>query len=73
MAHAPPAPFRQLTMPDATLEDANMEPRREGLIWQVLGLLVVFAAAMEIRSAAKQLTWLSAKLPVGGEIGVRGQ
>jgi hypothetical protein len=34
-----------------------MKPRLEGLIWQVLGLLVVVAAAVEIRSAAQQYTW----------------
>ena len=33
-----------------------MQPRREGMIWQVLGLLVVIAAALEIRSAAQQFT-----------------
>ena len=34
-----------------------MKPQREGMIWQVLGLLVVIAAALEIRSAAQQFTW----------------
>ena len=33
-----------------------MQPRREGMIWQVLGLLVVLAAALEIRSAAQHFT-----------------
>jgi hypothetical protein len=31
-----------------------MQPRREGMIWQVLGLLVVIAAALEIHSAVQQ-------------------
>jgi hypothetical protein len=33
-----------------------MQPRREGMIWQVLGLLVVIAATLEIRSAAQHFT-----------------
>ena len=33
-----------------------MQPRREGMIWQIVGLLVVIAAALEIRSAAQQFT-----------------
>lgn len=33
-----------------------MQPRREGMIWEVLGLLVVIAAALEIRSAAQHFT-----------------
>src|SRR5208282_2760906 len=33
-----------------------MQPRREGMIWQVLGLLVVIAAALEIRFAAQHFT-----------------
>ena len=33
-----------------------MQARREGMIWQVLGLLVMIAAAMEIRSAAQDFT-----------------
>jgi len=33
-----------------------MQPRREGMMWQVLGLLVVIAAVLEIRSAAQQFT-----------------
>jgi hypothetical protein len=28
----------------------------EGLVWQILGLLVVVAAGMEIRSATQQYT-----------------
>jgi hypothetical protein len=35
-----------------------MQPRREGMIWQVLGLLVVIAAVLEIRSAAQQFNWI---------------
>jgi len=34
-----------------------MKPEMEGRVWQVLGLLVVIAAAMEIRSATQQFTW----------------
>jgi hypothetical protein len=60
-----PAARRQLTVLDANLEDTNMEPRREGLIWQALGLLVVIAAAMEIRSVTQQLTWLSTQKSYG--------
>jgi len=41
---------------DVISEGRCMQPRREGMIWQVLGLLVVIAAALEIRSAAQQFT-----------------
>ena len=34
-----------------------MKPRREGMISQLLGLLVVIAAALEIRYAAQQFAW----------------
>ena len=34
-----------------------MKPQAEARVWQVLGLLVVIAAALEIRSAAQQFTW----------------
>lgn len=34
-----------------------MKPRREGMISQLLGLLVVIAAALEIRHAAQQFAW----------------
>jgi len=33
-----------------------MKPQREGMIWQVLGLLVVILAFLAIRSAAQQFT-----------------
>jgi len=33
-----------------------MQPRREGMIWQVLGLLIVIAAVLEIGSAARDFT-----------------
>jgi hypothetical protein len=55
-AHDPPVARQQLTVLDATFEDTNMEPRRKGLIWQVLGFLVVIAAVL--RSAAQQFTWI---------------
>jgi hypothetical protein len=42
-----------------------MQPRREGMIWEVLGLLVVIAAALEIRSAAQHFTWALNQKAVG--------
>jgi hypothetical protein len=38
-------------------EDNYVKPRREGMISQLLGLLVVIAAALEIRHAAQQFAW----------------
>jgi hypothetical protein len=36
-----------------------MKPQVEGRVWQVLGLLVVIAAAIEIRSASQLFIWTS--------------
>jgi hypothetical protein len=48
-----------------SLGSKSMTPRREGLIWRVLGLLVVTAAAMEICLAAQQFTWTLKQESVG--------
>jgi hypothetical protein len=55
----------QLTLQDVISGGKNMTPRREGLIWQIVGLLVVIAAGMEIRSAAQQSTWTLDQKSVG--------